>query len=150
MVCFMVDIGDIMTWCDAHYFQFQSVQSLSGLHVSEGLPYERGSDAHQNSRLNPLRYWLFITCERGLPLILLFCWGGGQGGLGPFFDKGGTVWATEAICLKINSSRVSIPKQFRRFERSVILEWSRYELCVQTHHEYCHFHIIIWLSTVST
>ena len=25
-----------------------------------------------------------------------------------------------------------------RVERSVILEWSRYEVCLQTYHEYCH------------
>ena len=51
--------------------------------------------------------WLFITSERGLPLILLFCWGWG---LGFIFDKGGNVRATEAICSKINFSRVSFQK----------------------------------------
>ena len=52
------------------------------------------------------------------------------------------------------------PKTILLLAIHVEQEWSRYKVCLQTHHEYCHgspllwsnlpFHIIIWLSTVST
>ena len=49
-----------------------------------------------------------------------------------------TVWATEAICSKINFSQVSIPKQFHRYShlrRTIwyspgIFQGSRYEVCI--------------------
>ena len=35
----------------------------------EGLPYERAGDAHQTSRFNPLRNWLFITYNINFALV---------------------------------------------------------------------------------
>ena len=55
------------------------------------------------------------------------------------WDMRSTVRMTEAICSKINFSRVSIPKPFRRYSHSCQTICHspghvRYEVCLQTHH----------------